>query len=267
VTSRLHLRLRIDPDPATSVTSPQRHRDTEPSHGATADHADERRSHRASHHHIVATTTARRHEDAARPCSGRHPCLPSGTSFQKRESGRPGTTQAKLLCPPHHDTPLPPPKKERDRPGTTQAEPLCSEHSGRGSGRTRRTLAFGTAGRSHGGGGRRPSPTPPSSPPAMNAMSSCATPSRLRAFALATPAMAATPAMNAITQQCDGSAQSTRIRVHPRPKNAMNAMTSRLRAFVVATPAMTQKCDVSVPLCAPLCLCGSTATLRRTTDP
>jgi hypothetical protein len=69
--------LPLDPDPETSVTSPQRHRrsaDAKPSHGETADHADERRSHRTSHHRIVASSQPRRHEDTktshAKPSQG-----------------------------------------------------------------------------------------------------------------------------------------------------------------------------------------------------
>ena len=59
--------------------------------------------------------------------------------------------------PKHNDTQV----TEDHVPGYTQAEPLCSEHSGRGIVLAGRKPAFGSTARYLGGGGRRPSPTPP----------------------------------------------------------------------------------------------------------
>jgi hypothetical protein len=62
---------------------------------------------------------------------------------------------------------LPFSKKRECRLGIAKAEPLYSEHSGRGIGMAGRKLAFGTTARFHGGGGRRPQPTPPGTSVAM----------------------------------------------------------------------------------------------------
>ena len=258
MTSRLHLRFRIDPDPATSVTSPQRHRDTEPSHGATADHADERRSHRASHHHIVATTTARRHEDAARPCSGRHPCLPSVMRFQpgpfhRRDgqghpAGETPAPQRRSTSPSRSSN-----KKEREwqaRYNAGGAAVLRAQRPWRWVAGTNTRVRSGH------------------------------TPSRWR--------RSKTAADSAALPACDESNQMRWIReIRSNPRSSVSktcdvAMTQKCDVSVslcaspclcgsTATPAMSAmtqiKCDVSVSLSVSLCLCGSTATPRRTTDP
>ena len=143
-------------------------------------------------------------------------------SFSSREKG-PQRTSREGINPSPTDSPndtvrvgrtplyVPSKKKRVAGPVSRRRSRRALGATSRDGGWPGRTPAFGSDTRRHGGGGRRPSPTPPSEPP--------------------TRVIREIRVQNcdaAMTQiQCDGSAKSPKIRVHPRPINAMDPCDPR----------------------------------------